>query len=214
MAYIYQIINDINNKIYIGKTEHSIEKRFKQHCRDAFRPSIEKRPLYSAMRKYGIENFHIELIEETDNPEEREIYWIEQKQSFKYGYNATKGGDGKRYLDYDLILATYQEIQSCNKTAEKLNISVDSVISVLKNNSIKIKTPQEIAKEQYNKKVAMYDKGNGELIKIFSSISNAARYLQENNISSCKTIRGIIAHIGQVCSGKRKSAYKYKWKFL
>jgi hypothetical protein len=35
------------------------------------------------MRKYGIENFHIELIEETDKPEEREIYWIEQKRSFK-----------------------------------------------------------------------------------------------------------------------------------
>lgn len=29
MAYIYQITNDVNGKIYIGKTEHSIEKRFK-----------------------------------------------------------------------------------------------------------------------------------------------------------------------------------------
>lgn len=27
MAYIYQIINDINDKIYVGKTEFSIEKR-------------------------------------------------------------------------------------------------------------------------------------------------------------------------------------------
>lgn len=95
MAYIYQIINDINNKIYIGKTEFSIDKRFKEHCSDAFKERNEKRPLYSAMRKYGIEHFHIELIEETDNPEEREKYWIEQKQSFKNGYNATLGGDGK-----------------------------------------------------------------------------------------------------------------------
>ena len=59
------------------------------------------------MRKYGIEHFHIELIEETDNPEEREVYWIEQKQSFKYGYNATMGGDGQKYIDYDLVVATY-----------------------------------------------------------------------------------------------------------
>ena len=29
MSYIYKIINDINNKIYVGKTEFSIEKRFK-----------------------------------------------------------------------------------------------------------------------------------------------------------------------------------------
>ena len=79
MAYIYQIINDINQKVYIGKTEFSIEERFKEHCRDAFKDRNENRPLYAAMRKYGIEHFHIELIEETQEPEEREIYWIEQK---------------------------------------------------------------------------------------------------------------------------------------
>lgn len=27
MAYIYKITNDVNGKIYIGKTEFSIEKR-------------------------------------------------------------------------------------------------------------------------------------------------------------------------------------------
>ena len=31
MAYIYQITNDINGKIYIGKTERTIEERFKEH---------------------------------------------------------------------------------------------------------------------------------------------------------------------------------------
>ena len=74
MAYIYQIINDINKKIYVGKTEFSIEKRFKEHCKDAFSERNEKRPLYLAMQKYGVEHFHIELIEETDILEEREIY--------------------------------------------------------------------------------------------------------------------------------------------
>ena len=135
MAYIYQIINDINDKIYVGKTENSIEKRFKEHCRDAFRRQCEQRPLYSAMRKYGIEHFHAELIEETDQPEEREIYWIEQKRSFKNGYNATLGGDGKKYIDYDLVIATYQELQSMKDTAVKLNISIDSVSNILHANS-------------------------------------------------------------------------------
>ena len=109
MAYIYKITNDVNGKIYIGKTENSIEKRFNKHCQDAFRPRCEKRPLYAAMRKYGVEHFHIELVEETNSPEEREIYWIEQYGSFKYGYNATMGGDGKKYIDYDLVVATYRE---------------------------------------------------------------------------------------------------------
>lgn len=61
------------------------------------------------MRKYGIEHFHIEQIEETDKPEEREIYWINFYNSYKNGYNATLGGDGKKYIDYDLVCKVYQE---------------------------------------------------------------------------------------------------------
>lgn len=90
-------------------TERSIQERWQEHCKDYLRRDFEQRPLYSAMKKYGIEHFHISILEETDDPVEREIYWIEQKQSFKHGYNATQGGDGKHYLDYDLICKTYQE---------------------------------------------------------------------------------------------------------
>ena len=66
MAYIYKITNDINDKVYIGKTNLNIKKRFTQHCTDAFKEKNEKRPLYRAMQKYGVEHFHISLIEETD----------------------------------------------------------------------------------------------------------------------------------------------------
>ena len=31
MPYIYKIINNINGKIYIGKTNFTIEKRWKEH---------------------------------------------------------------------------------------------------------------------------------------------------------------------------------------
>ena len=33
MAYIYKITNDINQKIYVGKTERTVEERFLEHCR-------------------------------------------------------------------------------------------------------------------------------------------------------------------------------------
>ena len=68
MAFIYKITTDINQKVYIGKTEQTVEKRFKEHCQDYKRKRCEKRPLYSAMKKYGIEHFHVELVEETNNP--------------------------------------------------------------------------------------------------------------------------------------------------
>lgn len=211
MAYIYQIINNINNKIYIGKTEFSIEKRFKEHCQDAFREKNEKRPLYAAMRKYGIENFHIELIEETDNPEEREIYWIEQKRSFKNGYNATLGGDGKKYIDYDLVIATYNELQSIVDTANKLNIHKDSVANILHNSNISICSAKEVLTKKYGKIIHMYDLNNNYL-KTFPSANAAARYMVENNLTNCK-ISTIKQHITEVCTNRRKTAAKFKWKY-
>lgn len=216
MAYIYQIENDINGKIYIGKTEFSIEKRFKEHCTDAFRERSEKRPLYAAIRKYGVEHFHISLIEETDSPNEREVYWIEQKQSFKYGYNATKGGDGSRYIDYEQVILTYNKVQNCKEVARLLNISIDSVCSILKNKNIPIKTAQEVNKIKSSKIVAMFNKEEekNNPLKVFSSLKEAAEYLIKNNITSSKDIKGVSAHIGQVCNKKRKNAYSYYWEFL
>jgi len=41
MSFIYKITNDINDKVYIGKTAFSIEKRFKEHCKDAFKEHLE-----------------------------------------------------------------------------------------------------------------------------------------------------------------------------
>ena len=202
MAYIYKITNDINGKIYIGKTEFSIIKRLDEHIHDAFRERNEKRPLYAAMRKYGAEHFHIELIEETDNPNEREIYWIEQYGSFKKGYNATRGGDGKKYLDYELIIKTYNEVKIQAEVARLLNISVDSVHNVLVNNNINLISGPEVSAKAFGKPVAQLDKNTLEVIKIFPSVIAA-----ENEL-------GIQRHIAAVCNGKRKTAGGYSWKYI
>lgn len=202
MAYIYKITNDINQKIYIGKTEFSIEKRFKEHCQDAFRDRNEKRPLYAAMRKYGTEHFHIELIEETNIPEEREKYWIEQYRSFKNGYNATLGGDGKRYIDYDLVISTYLITQNLNETAKILQCDTRHLAQILKHNNINIKSQSEINREKYGKIIGQFTKDN-KLIHSFSSIQEAS-----------KSINKPRAHISECVNGKRKTAYGYIWKIL
>lgn len=215
MAYIYKIENDINGKIYIGKTEFSIKKRFKEHCNDAFRERNEKRPLYMAMRKYGIEHFHISLIEETNDPEKREVYWIEKEQSFKKGYNATMGGDGTKYIDYEKVILTYQKVQNCKEVAKLLEISADSVRNILKSQNITIKTPQDINKEKYSKIVAMFNKNNYENpIQVFSSLKYAARFLIEKKITSTQNIKGVTTHISRACSKERRNAYGYHWEFL
>ena len=212
MAYIYQITNDVNGKIYIGKTEFSIEKRFKEHCKDAFRQRNEKRPLYAAMRKYGVEHFHIEVLEETDNPEEREQYWIEKKGSYKHGYNATLGGDGKKYIDWDLVVRTYQEVQNCAQVARILNIHPDSVNNILTARKIEKKPSQTISARSNSKPVLMLDKNTLEVIKAFPSAAEAARYLIKNKLTNCK-LTTIRYHISEVCNGKRKTAAGFAWKY-
>ena len=208
MAYVYKITNKINGKIYIGQTYRSIEERFSEHKKDAFRDRSEKRPLYSAMRKYGVDSFYIELIEETENPLEREKYWIEYFKSFKNGYNATIGGDGAPYIDYELVIAEYFQLKNQNEVARKLNISSDSVNKILKIYNIERLNSKEVAQRTLGKIVNQYDL-QGNFIQSFPSTRAAAESLGKVT----KTSRGATSHISDVCKGKRKTAYGYKWKF-
>lgn len=206
MSYIYKIVNDINDKIYIGKTERTIEERFKEHCRATKQLRNEKRPLYNAMNKYGIEHFKIEKIEECsiDNSCEREKYWIEYYGSFQYGYNATLGGDGKAYIDRELVIKTYNEVQNQTQVAKILNIDITTIRNILRDNSIPIKTSQTISKENNSKKVAMLDKNTLEILNVFNSVKDAEKFL---NIT-------YKSHIPKVCNGKRQTFKGYKWKWL
>ena len=181
----------------------AIEKRFKEHCSDAFKPNIEKRPLYSAMKKYGIEHFHIELIEETDTPEEREKYWIEYYRSFKYGYNATKGGDGKAYLDYDLIYALYNEGKTIKEISDLLHYDYSHCSKILGLYGITKAQKKERQIQKISKPIIQLDKNTEEILNIFPSITKAYDFLKKQHSG----------HIAEVCNGKRKTAYGYKWKY-
>lgn len=75
-------------------------------------------------------------------------------------------------------------------------------------------TAQEINKERYSKQVAQCDKKTHEQLKTFNSLADAARYLQEKQISTSKDTNGIASHIGHVCKGQRNTAYGFYWEFI
>ena len=215
MSYIYKITNNINGKIYIGKTMRSIKQRWKEHLANIKKEECKTRPLYRAINKYGVENFSIEEVEECSDIilSDREKYWIEYYNCFKNGYNATQGGDGSPYIDRKLVIETYKQIQNCKKTAEILNIHIDSVYKILKSNNIERKSSQEISKECSSKPVYMLDKKDLRILKVFTSMKEAAKYIQEQTNNNTD-LRGMASHIREVCQGKRKTAYGYSWKFL
>ena len=214
MPYIYKITNILNGKSYIGKTMLTVQERWREHCKDYKRDRYEKRPLYAAMNRYGVENFIVEQLEECSDTilNDRECFWIEYYGTFKNGYNATIGGDGRPYIDYDVVVANYQELQNATKVAELMNICHDSVLNILKARNIPIKSSGDIAKEANGKIVQMFDKKTGEFIQSFATAADAARWLIDNGYTNCKftTIR---YHISEVCNGKRKSAAGFIWKY-
>ena len=104
---IYKITNIPNGKIYVGQAVSHIlnhkryrpyghEGRFRCHISEAF--STKKNQshyLNNAIRKYGVTDFVVELIEccEVEKADEREIHYIKELNSlFPNGYNLKNGG--------------------------------------------------------------------------------------------------------------------------
>jgi group I intron endonuclease len=93
---IYEIKNKINGKVYIG-----------QHSSDELESYWGSGKLIKyAINKYGIENFERTILERCstkDELNEREKYWIKEKNSIINGYNLKDGGtggDNSKFIDY------------------------------------------------------------------------------------------------------------------
>lgn len=101
---VYKITNLINGHSYIGASIDLGSRLAEHKSRYKHKNRIEyDRPIYRAFRKYGIENFKFEIIEETslEKLHEREKYWIKFYDTYlnKKHYNLTPGGEGNLNCD-------------------------------------------------------------------------------------------------------------------
>ena len=99
MYFIYKITNQINKKSYIGSSSinRGYQTRWIEHCKSSQQPTslTYNYPLQRAMRKYGIENFCYEIIE--DHIQTKEERAIKEKENIikfnslsnQNGYNQT-----------------------------------------------------------------------------------------------------------------------------
>ena len=119
---IYMYVNKVNNKKYIGQAKN-FNKRHKGHLESS---NNEKNKSYNhqfhkAIRKYGISNFEIKILEENIESKkelnEKEIFYIKMYDTFKRGYNATFGGDGgNTFVD-----KTIDEVREIRENIAKQN---------------------------------------------------------------------------------------------
>lgn len=94
---IYLARNKLNGKCYVGKTHKSLEEGKKRHQYDAENNRYASL-LHNALRKYGKDAFEWKVLCEYDGSDnglgELEKYYVILHDSFKKGYNLTKGADG------------------------------------------------------------------------------------------------------------------------
>ena len=211
MATVYKITDNTTGKVYIGVTKKRIEQRLSSHFYESRKPNRNHRKLYRAINQAGEANFSIEKIEDCSDDVrfERERYWIAAYNSFESGYNDTFGGSGRNKCDYQVIAKTYKEVKNIKQTAELLGIDVFTVKSALDFVGVSVISNAEVVRNSCGKKVCMFDL-NGQYQQSFLTLKDAAIAVSSENFND---IDGVAAHIGQVCSGKRKTAYKHRWAF-
>lgn len=251
MIGIYKITNNITNKVYIGQSIN-IEKRWYEHKYKA--ECIEDRSynsvLHNSMRKYGVEHFILEVLEECtiEELDTKEQFWIQQLNTISpYGYNILQGGQGsrKRTIHYceqcgkevyrssklcvncmgihnqtvkrpePIELARLVKIYGFTEVGRQYGVSCSSIKKWCKaykipyhkqelidwyNKETNVVMPKQIP---YKRSVQQLDKDTNEILQIFNSSMDAARFLGKSSGS----------HITEACQGKLKQAYGYRWKY-
>ncbi len=160
MYKLYIIKNKINNKIYIGQTKLSINKRWIGHKSKANKGS--KLVIHSAMRLHGIENFNVELLDTAISLEEanqKEYDLINEYNSkCPNGYNMVDGGN----------------VEFLNATEPKSKEHKEKI----KNSHMKNAKP-----------IIQFDIATGNFIKEWSSGKELLRngFTRQNIINLCKS---------------------------
>lgn len=100
--FVYLLTNAIDEKKYVGKTEKTVEERWREHVSNSHNPKKQEY-LYRAMRKHGVDNFSRTLLATASSAEELndlERRFIQEMNTLSpNGYNMTYGGEGVRGTD-------------------------------------------------------------------------------------------------------------------
>lgn len=182
---VYKITNKITNKVYIGETLNTIEKRFYQHCKDAFNETYKNYYFYRSIRKHGIENFEITELQRVTNINRKllkeqilllEENYIKEYDSFNNGYNSNSGG--RHPLE---ISKETKELQSKRKKEDP-----------------KTKERLEHARSFNNneKKVIAYNYNTGDKLKEFDSIKEAGEYYNIDRSGIVKVCKKLANFLG------------------
>ena len=232
---IYLITNSVNGKKYVGQTVNEPTIRWGQHVNNSGRGSSIY--IHRAMRKYGIENFCFEVIDESaDNNNELndlEEFYVSLYDTFKgVGYNCTSGGDSCVVSE-----ETKLKISKAHKGKKLSEEHKEKTRQANLGKKLSEEHKKKISESHLGEKNHFYGKRHSEEAKLKNAIASKKR----NGILNKKSKKVIqidkvtgeeIAiyfnsrcaadlinkannnHIRSVCVGDRKTAGGFIWRYL
>jgi group I intron endonuclease len=193
---VYKVLSP-NNKVYIGITNYSLDKRKKEHIRSSLKESsrVYNTKFSKAIRKYGDE-LKWEIIEDNiicnELLKEKERFYVSFYNSYIDGYNSTPGGDGTGKI---LSKETREKLSEINRgkslsseTKQKISDNLKGKMSGEKNPMYGVKYSEDRLSEISDEWVIVKPDDSIE------EIINLKKYCRDNNLSQ--------RHLHNVSSGK------------
>lgn len=226
MYEVYKIVNDVNDKVYIGITSIGIKERWYEHVSSSRNLAKSGNQLYKDMKTYGVDHFHIILLESGISFEDRdevERYYIAQYNSYApNGYNLTLGGFDNLGVQWDASRG--EKISKALKGKPKSE-SHRQALSKSRTGRFQkednpfyhkhhtAKTKQFLSKIN-SKPVNMYSK-QGEFIQEFVSLKSASEFLVNNGYatSAVSTCLGRLSEVCNMYDDFNHTAYGFCWRF-
>ena len=225
---IYKITNIINGKSYIGQST-DIHRRWKNEITDSkcINANSYNYPLMKAFRKYGIDNFKFEVIEECNNEElnQREIYWIDHFDTFFHGYNQTLGGDTSIRQPKENVIGVISDLINTDMLhkdiAIKWNMSTEMVQGIntgryWKHNADYPLQKRKIAKISYCKNCGKeITKGSKLCLNCYESLraENSNKPSKDALIRNLYDYNGNFTKVGQIYNVSSNSVKKWCMKY-
>lgn len=122
--YIYKATNKINGKSYVGQT-CDFHSRVWQHQRCYEKEDCD---FHRAIKEFGFDNFSWEIIETCESEDracELEKYYIEKFNTYRDGYNMTKGGKGAPYHNARAVVLLTLDGQYIKRYDSAMDAEID-----------------------------------------------------------------------------------------
>lgn len=204
LYYVYVHKNKVNGKVYVGITCQTPSRRWRNG-----NGYVSNEHFYRSIQKYGWDSFeHIIIADSLSKQDacnmEKKLIADYQSNNQANGYNKSEGGEFPAFGHHHSEKT--KRIMSEKRKGMKMSDEIKRKIGDKAKERLAAYNPKtgKIGKDCPKSNLVMQLTKDGESVGVFYGTHDACRKLNFSSPSK----------IGDVCRGKRKTAYGYLWKYI